>query len=118
MKKETLKIFKKIFDCYPQEYTPISDPQQRFDLHQETGGEEQAILEKFGICGWCFGSGTAYTLCCGDPRCDCGGAWVPYTCRNCEGGGQTIKGNKKASSKYISRTAEKCNGDRIKSFLN
>ena len=75
--------FEKLFGCTPDKFTGINAPYEFLGCQ-----EAEELLQKFGFCSMCLGSGTAWAECCDGYRCSCNGQAQPFTCQCCDGTGE------------------------------
>ena len=76
--------FVEMFGCTPKLFAGVPLFDDRIVFKDEY---HKNLLEKFGFCTTCFGSGSYLTECCGGRNCDCLGQPVSFLCGDCSGSG-------------------------------
>jgi hypothetical protein len=112
-KDNKLSAFEEIFGCAPKDFdgSVFNYPYANLEISRacyDKGFEN--LLEDFGICSWCVGSGEAYSECCNGHNCDCGGQPIGFTCPTCGGTGKLDKVDYSTQINYLRSWSERTGG--------
>ena len=97
--------FREVFGCDPGEFTGINAP------YEFLGNQEaEDLLNHFGFCHMCIGSGTSWAECCSGYRCSCNGEAVSFTCQCCGGTKKFNKDGEDKNTNHLYSIANSNNG--------